>query len=315
MQRVWVAIVLGVAAAWGCGATVFVCSDDASCSGGVCQANGFCSFPDEDCASMQRYGEHAPSGFAGECVGAEAGSGSGSDGGSGTTTATASTTIGTSLDATSLTTTTVGSSDSGSDTGNHTTTMGTMDMGGMDECSTIEFDVVPLPGWQAFSTSGTVSVSDGKMSLTLQTSTDSECGLQRTSTDTAQRRFRIEMLAVPALDSEAQIGLELTVSDELTYLVALRQGAVIAAMRQGAEEISLASIGLGEQSSVTALSLLVGDMVSMRYSLNGSIEEDFVWDEPTAVDLGSVAVRAASPASNEVDPGTIVVERLIDCPL
>lgn len=46
----------------------FVCTDDASCSGGVCQPTGYCSFDDPECASGQRYGAHAPAQIAGTCV-------------------------------------------------------------------------------------------------------------------------------------------------------------------------------------------------------------------------------------------------------
>jgi cysteine-rich repeat protein len=38
---------------------------------GVCQADGWCSFPDEACGSGQRYGELAGDGLAGECVPAD----------------------------------------------------------------------------------------------------------------------------------------------------------------------------------------------------------------------------------------------------
>lgn len=40
---------------------------------GMCQANGYCSFPDAECPSGQRYGELAGGGFAGLCVEDEAG--------------------------------------------------------------------------------------------------------------------------------------------------------------------------------------------------------------------------------------------------
>ena len=52
--------------------TDFVCERSEECVDagvqGVCQPNNYCSFPDEDCGSGQRYAEHAPSGFAQECV-------------------------------------------------------------------------------------------------------------------------------------------------------------------------------------------------------------------------------------------------------
>ncbi len=63
-----------------CGAsTPFQCQSNDQCtlegSAGVCQDNGFCSFPDTDCPSGVRYGESAPPGLAGMCVDLDAGSG------------------------------------------------------------------------------------------------------------------------------------------------------------------------------------------------------------------------------------------------
>ncbi len=52
--------------------TVFQCGSDGDCtvSGieGVCQSQGYCSFPNEECASGQEYGEFAPDGLAETCV-------------------------------------------------------------------------------------------------------------------------------------------------------------------------------------------------------------------------------------------------------
>lgn len=56
---------------------VFTCSSDADCQGdgvGQCEANGFCSFPDQQCPSGRRYGELAGGGFANDCVDIEDGS-------------------------------------------------------------------------------------------------------------------------------------------------------------------------------------------------------------------------------------------------
>lgn len=41
---------------------------------GFCEPNGYCSFPDEECASGRRYGQMAPAEFAGVCVGESMGS-------------------------------------------------------------------------------------------------------------------------------------------------------------------------------------------------------------------------------------------------
>lgn len=49
-----------------------MCEGDAACRDGdrigFCEAQGSCSFPDADCESGRRYGEHSPAAIAGECV-------------------------------------------------------------------------------------------------------------------------------------------------------------------------------------------------------------------------------------------------------
>jgi len=55
--------------------TAFVCSESSDCTdgsfSGMCQANGYCSFGDDTCASGQRYGDLAPNDLAGTCVESE----------------------------------------------------------------------------------------------------------------------------------------------------------------------------------------------------------------------------------------------------
>jgi len=63
---------LGLGAVLACGgAALFPCGDDAECQdggvGGVCQPEGVCSFPDDECASGQRFGSHS-GGLSNECV-------------------------------------------------------------------------------------------------------------------------------------------------------------------------------------------------------------------------------------------------------
>jgi hypothetical protein len=69
-------------AAWGLGVLLgcghsdaFLCESDESCrrggTSGLCQANGYCSFPDAACPSGQRYGEYVGDALAGTCVGLE----------------------------------------------------------------------------------------------------------------------------------------------------------------------------------------------------------------------------------------------------
>lgn len=67
------ALGLGLALAAGaCDAPVFSCSEHRDCDdagqGGVCEANGFCSFATRECASGRAFGDLAPFGIAGRCV-------------------------------------------------------------------------------------------------------------------------------------------------------------------------------------------------------------------------------------------------------
>jgi hypothetical protein len=54
-----------------CGGDLFACSDDEDCAGGasdgICVAAGACAFPDDECPSGHRYGDHAGE-LSGECV-------------------------------------------------------------------------------------------------------------------------------------------------------------------------------------------------------------------------------------------------------
>jgi len=58
-MRAAAALALGCAA---CGPSADACTEDEQCAidqlAGVCQPDGHCSFPDDDCSSGQRYGEH-----------------------------------------------------------------------------------------------------------------------------------------------------------------------------------------------------------------------------------------------------------------
>lgn len=63
----------GFALVGGCGlSAAFPCDVDADCIDGarqgLCQPDGWCSFPDDGCGSGQRYGTHAGDGLAGLCV-------------------------------------------------------------------------------------------------------------------------------------------------------------------------------------------------------------------------------------------------------
>lgn len=65
-------LVGGAWAASACGSSVFACASDDQCQAGAvagqCQPSGYCSFPDDSCASGQRYGGSAPDDVANACV-------------------------------------------------------------------------------------------------------------------------------------------------------------------------------------------------------------------------------------------------------
>lgn len=65
----WLSLLALAAVLGGCSSEVFVCQHDSGCGAdGTCEGTGYCSFPDETCASGRRYGDHAANGLAGECV-------------------------------------------------------------------------------------------------------------------------------------------------------------------------------------------------------------------------------------------------------
>lgn len=62
----------------------FPCEASDQClvhEGGFCEESGWCSYPDDGCGSMRRYGPHAPDGIAGTCVEPDAADSGGSDDG------------------------------------------------------------------------------------------------------------------------------------------------------------------------------------------------------------------------------------------
>jgi hypothetical protein len=82
LARIGAGLALAVAfgrAVAGCGPSSFACESDASCAGladGLCEANGHCSVPDEECRSGRRYAPHSGE-LSNRCVGEdETGTGS-----------------------------------------------------------------------------------------------------------------------------------------------------------------------------------------------------------------------------------------------
>lgn len=107
---------LGMCLGLACGDSAFRCEDDTQCARdglqGQCQANQFCTFPDDSCPSGQRYGSDAGSGLADMCLNVdEAGTDAATSVGEGTTSGMPATTA-----ATTTASTSTGSADGTDDT-------------------------------------------------------------------------------------------------------------------------------------------------------------------------------------------------------
>ncbi len=71
MRRLGVTAGLGMAL--GCtSSSVFICADDGQCGSGRCEVTGYCSFPDDTCASGYAYGQLSAPALMGTCVGGDA---------------------------------------------------------------------------------------------------------------------------------------------------------------------------------------------------------------------------------------------------
>ncbi len=278
-----------------CSDPTFQCATQEDCSGGVCQPTGYCSFADDDCASHQRYGEHAAPDYAGTCVGGETTS-------SGTTMVASTESASTSS---SSSTTTLPESSSSSDDGPPP------DLPPSDECADLEFDVVPLPGWNAFSENSTASITDGRLVLDLPPVGAGSAGVERTSMTVAGRSFEVEVLTVPDPGTEARLGLTLqgVVS---TYSIHYQRGSLFATVDAGDGETELATQPLEDPVGLR-MRIVVDDGISFAASAL-SLGDFELAHEMVILESATVRAVASTPAENDGDPGMIAVERVRDCP-
>ncbi|MBL4685242.1 MAG: hypothetical protein JKY37_11680 [Nannocystaceae bacterium] len=68
MWLVFVGLLGGGTIGAACQSNAFACQSDAACTGGRCEPQGWCSFPDSTCDSGHRFADHAVGGLAGSCV-------------------------------------------------------------------------------------------------------------------------------------------------------------------------------------------------------------------------------------------------------
>ena len=293
--RQLVIAILGGFAITSCKAETFACSGPEDCSGGMCQPTGYCSFPDDDCASHQRYGAHAAPGYAGTCVGTGTDSESASGTGDASTNGEASTTV-------AQTTTSVDDSETGTPTDFPIPPR---------ECVDIEFDVPMLPGWQVFADGGITSLQLDRLVIDLPDSGAGAAGLTRDSTDVAQRFFAIDVSVAPDPASDSELAIVAT-GDGTSYGLHVGGGTIFATVDDGTGTNVLESVDYTDASGLV-LTLVTGATVRYEVASN-ELGELVLAEQPTQVTTASVAVNAVSTADNEVDPGMIEIERLQDCP-
>lgn len=294
--RAFVIAAAGGVAIASCKPQSFACSGPEDCSGGMCQPTGYCSFPDDDCASHQRYGDHAAPGYAGTCVGTGTDSDSASGTGDASTSAEASTTVA------PTTTTSVDDSETGTPTDLPLPPR---------ECIDIEFDVPMLPGWHVFADGGITSLQLDRLVIDLPDTGAGAAGLTRDSTDVAQRFFAIDVSVAPDPASDSELAIVAT-GDGITYGLHVGGGTIFATVDDGAGTNVLESVDYADASGLV-LTLVTGATVRYEVASN-ELGELTLAEQPTQVTTASVAVHAISAADNEVDPGMIEIERLQDCP-
>lgn len=310
---------VAAASAWhGCGAPVFICEDPSECPGGTCEPSGFCSFPDDACASGQRYGSHAPASVANECVDPIAGTSGTSDGEA--TGSPSTTTAITSLDASSAE---VGTAQDAStmplgETGDDTSTSSTSTSeGGMPPdvpvelppCSveTFDDDMFDEFAWWGRLTH---TVADGALSIALA-NVPTASGLDFPSGGFVEREAKVVVLAVPNQQEATQVALAVGTGDA-TMLMLHEQGNLVVRYDDG---VTL-------DNRVTVMPVVPStwrirshdDTLTFERDV-GNGEWELLWSEAPAFDLAQAgAFFYVNTWLATVMPGTAQIDEISDCP-
>lgn len=314
-----VCTVAAASALYACGAQVFVCEDPSDCPNGTCEPSGFCSFPDDACASGQRYGAHAPASVANACVDPIAGTSGTSDADA---TSSPSTTVTTTLDASSAE---VGSvdeasttplTDPGDDTSTTTTNTGSSD-GGMAPDVPVELPpcIVETFDDEVFDDFGwwgrlVPTVADGTLSVALAT-TPTAAGLDFPSGGFVEREAKVVVLAVPNQLEATQVALAVGTGDA-TMLILHEQDTLIVRWDDG---VTL-------ENRVTVMPVVPatwrirshdGTLYFERDIGNG--EWEMLWSEAPDFDLAQAgAFFYANTWLDAMMPGTAQIDEISECP-
>jgi hypothetical protein len=301
----------------GCGAQVFACDDPSECPGGTCESSGFCSFPDDACPSGQRYGGHAPSSIANECVEPQ-GTSSGDDT---TTTTSAGTTV---------TLTTIDASGDPSGTSDPSTTTTTTTSGSVDEtttstsegglppdvppelppCVVEQFDDDMIEGFDWWSAGPTESVVDGALTVAL-TTTPAAAGLDFAGPGFVERDAVVTVLDVPNQAEATQVALAVG-TDGAEMLILHEDGMLVVRYDDGMTFENRAAV-MPLVPSTWRIRSHDGSLSFERDDGNGGWE--MLWSETPPFDLEQArAFVYFNTWQDTVMPGSVTIDDLSDCP-
>jgi hypothetical protein len=344
LERRHLGLAIGVALAaghplWACGGSAYSCLSNDQCSrdgeAGVCQPDGYCSFPDEACPSGQRYGEHAGKGLAGMCVspadddgtdtnddvadtGSTSGSPtsgpdtSGSETGSSATESTSSPTTNATDDATETTTTGPTTSEDSTDVTTEDETTGPGIPCSIDE----DFEDGILSNlWSTGGPLG-VEVKDGMLGMELVSSAMAQYGWAYTAQmDITGRAVTVEIGAPPPVSSNAQLMLELTTTTT-GYFMLIEGGTLVARTSlEGGGYTTHASTSFHPTNTRFVRMEEIGGMVRFSYGDGMDWTEWFDLPTPNDVDLTKVNVAIVGGTWQlETQVGFIGVDSVTVCP-
>lgn len=311
------ALVTVFSALAGCSGAVFTCIDDDACPGGACQADGYCSFPDDACGSGQRYGEHAPASVAGDCVGEPTAGGSSPDGSTvptGDPSATSGgvdptfTTGDSSAGPTPMTTAEVTSDPTEPTTMTDPTGP---DSTGFTDCNVVEFEGDDGE-WVPVINAGGVSISNGVAEF--QVSGAEASALLVYSGDTVGRSFTFELLEAPNPEAPLTLGVVAQSRGGGAWQVAeLTLGSMTVVQRfENTQDVISVVDGFG--AGPLQIRLEVRD-AEVRYGIVGGPDADG-YESSMAVEAVPDAIAVGAYAAVDfVDGGTPRLERITICPL
>lgn len=324
----------------------FQCGSDSECSGqGLCEATGFCSFPDDGCDSGRRYGEFAGS-LSEQCVQSEAGtSGPGmttttagttrttaplpTTGGASSSSSTSSgdeTTVGVIETGVGSTSTSAGATTdvSSSSTGETTTTASSSTTGesnsdtSADGCTEEEFNVPPGPEWFDYGDQAQPSIDSGHMVLNPGPGGGpSNAGLRSLfGNNFTDADVRLEVTSVPD-DAEVTTSLQFADSElppTGTVALVILGGEVIAQTTTNTDGPVTILYGSAEVEPPLTLRLKVDEdeLEMIVESAGGDISLATVTTPDWMVDA-TVSVNVGNP-STEAPEGVTLIDSFRVCP-